>query len=352
MEKKVLKFACKRSEYHASRGDIMLPTDIRDLQEPEYMYDEYGKYQLYYDGTRKLIKNEIQVSNRITFLDTGCEDKFSFWNGCIYSDIDSKKFYAEDPEKYDQEYAKKVYYKIITFLYQNYTDNFYYGEVSSSKTSYHFIFYFDCERTEDNFNFYNKLVKHIITEAFEKCGYSDIIHHSGVLDNCISSIHQRLFITKYEYVFNNNCTGNLVKTIFDEKIKHDILQEKMEAAIKKIRALEKQAEFEKKRSEGLDYEVHIEKTGIYKNIYIEHAVRYKLFVSLYYFYKDNIKDVWNETVLHIPESNGHTINYYRNCPFRNDWYKCLEDGSKPVFYDKQLLTDFGFKVYYTSKQTL
>lgn len=29
--KKIIKFACKRSEWHTGKGDIMLPTDIRDL---------------------------------------------------------------------------------------------------------------------------------------------------------------------------------------------------------------------------------------------------------------------------------------------------------------------------------
>lgn len=348
--KKIIKFACRRSEWHTGKGDIMLPTDIRDLQEPEFLYDEYGAYKLYSDGTRKIVRNEMQVSNSITFLEKERENLYSYWNGCIYSDIDSKRYYAQDREKYNNDYAKKVYYNVIKYLAINYSDNFYYSEVSSSRTSYHFIFNFNCDKTEENFNYYTKLVTHIIKEAFCECGYEDIINFDKVLDDCTTSIHQRLFITKYEYVFNNNCTGNIIKTRHDEVIKREIILQQIEEAAKKMEAIERHNAYEKRRSEGLEYEVHIEKTGHYKNTYIEHHTRYILFKSLYYFYRDNIKDVWSEVAEHIPEENGHSITYYKNCPFRNDWYKKLEDGTTTPSYNRQLLEDFGYKVTYTRKK--
>ena len=36
-----LKFACRRSEWHASIGDIMIPVNIKDLPEPEQNFYEY-----------------------------------------------------------------------------------------------------------------------------------------------------------------------------------------------------------------------------------------------------------------------------------------------------------------------
>lgn len=346
---KKINFACRRSEWHTRIGDIMLPTDIRDLQEPEYLYDEYGNYELYSDGTRKMVRNEMQVSNSIEFLNKDKDNKYCYWNGCIYVDIDAKKFYAQDKEKYNNIFAKKVYYDIVRYLYTNYKDNYYYSEVSNSRCSYHFIFYFECDKTEEKFNYYTTLCDYIIKESFSECGYKQIIEYPEVLDICTKSICQRLFITKYYYVFNNDCTGNIIKTKHDDIIQREIVLKRMEEAKKKMEAIERREKYEKKLSEGLDYEVHIEHTGMYKNKYIDHHTRYMLFKSLYYFYKDNIQKVWNDACEHIPEENGHTKRFYQNCPFRNDWYKKLEDGSVQPSYNRQILEDFGYKVSYSQK---
>src|SRR5574344_278167 len=110
-----LKFACRRSEWHASIGEIMIPVNIKDLPEPEYIFDEYGQYKLYSDGTRQQIKNEIQLSTSVTFLNKDREDKYRCWNGTIDEDIDAKKYYNQDPERYNIDYAKKVYYEVRNY---------------------------------------------------------------------------------------------------------------------------------------------------------------------------------------------------------------------------------------------
>ena len=341
-----LKFACRRSEWHASIGDIMIPVNIKDLPEPEYIFDEYGQYKLYSDGTRQQIKNEVQLSTSLTFLNKDREDKYRCWNGSISKDIDAKKYYNQDPEQYNIDYAKKVYYEVRNYLLKNYCNNFYYCEVSRSRKGYHFLFYFNCDKTEDNFKYYNKLCDYIIKEAFYETGYGEIIDYHGVLDDCTNSVCQRLYITKYDYLFNDNCTGELIKTKHDDELERELTLEKIKEAKKQMEIIERRQAYEKRLSEGLAYNVHIEKTGNYKNMYIEHHTRYLLFKSLYYFFKDNIKEVWNEAVEHIPEENGHTLNYYKNCPFRNDWFQRLEDGTAKNGYNRQILEDFGYKVCY------
>lgn len=130
----------------------------------------------------------------------------------------------------------------------------------------------------------------------------------------------------------------------------ELVKQKVDADIARYKSrkpnMTQEQAYEKRLSEGLNYNVHIEKTGNYKNMYIDHHTRYLLFKSLYYFFKDDIKDVWNEAAEHIPEGNGHTLNYYKNCPFRNDWFQKLEDGTVRCGYNRQILEDFGYKVCY------
>ena len=64
------------------------------------------------------------------------------WNGCVYIDVDYKNYLsvnenAEDPVK--------VFANVWTYLANNYSDHFYYGEYSRSKKGFHFIFYTETE---------------------------------------------------------------------------------------------------------------------------------------------------------------------------------------------------------------
>ena len=105
------------------------------------------------------------------------------WNGCVYSDIDSKHYYNEC-RKFDTE---KLRNGLHEYLLINHNFNYLGLQASNSGTGYHILFYFEVEKSEENFKKCAQRVKEIVAEAFAKIGAREIFEWPKVADRCSAS---------------------------------------------------------------------------------------------------------------------------------------------------------------------
>lgn len=129
---------------------------------------------------------------------------WDLWNGCVYIDIDSKHYYNE-VRRFNIDSLFDLLYK---YLLTAYTFNFYCIQKSASGTSFHFWFYFNVEKSEDNFKKAEHIARNIVIEAFENVGAGDIIHYKvgdkTVLDNCSASPFQGFHPSCHPFSFGNH----------------------------------------------------------------------------------------------------------------------------------------------------
>ena len=94
------------------------------------------------------LRNRIQMCTAEERIVTKIDDAYSYWNGCIFIDVDYKKVSNATVERWNllSKYVKD-------WLLNNYADNFYYYETSRSMIGGHFIFFFATSNRECNFGF-------------------------------------------------------------------------------------------------------------------------------------------------------------------------------------------------------
>ncbi len=257
------------------------------------------------------------------------------WNGCVYIDVDYKNYLsvnenAEDPVK--------VFANVWTYLANNYSDHFYYGEYSRSKKGFHFIFYTETEYpTEERREHLLLKANAAVIKAFTECGYKEAIEYkeikngietNKVLDTCTNSPYQICYITGYGRI-NNKCIGDW--RIGTERL-HDII-EKIKNKYNK----------NKEKISDCVYKSKLLKINNVQSVpYIEHLVRRNLFKSLSTLFKgDDLKREWTRCAKLIPEEHNHTTEYYINAPYKLDWNESLTDNE---YCDKNLLGIFGYEV--------
>lgn len=122
---------------------------------------------------------------------------YSSWNGCIFIDIDSKKF----PGAFPYEQFSSTLTRCLEGLYPQ---HYYWHQTSASGNSLHVCLYFDCERNETNFKKCCNLGKEIMLDAAQKCGenYLKILTAPDVLDDCTSRVGQPLFISAHPIIMS------------------------------------------------------------------------------------------------------------------------------------------------------
>ena len=257
------------------------------------------------------------------------------WNGCVYIDVDYKNYLsvnenAEDPVK--------VFANVWTYLANNYSDHFYYGEYSRSKKGFHFIFYTETEYpTEERREHLLLKANAAVIKAFTECGYKEAIEYkeikngietNKVLDTCTNSPYQICYVTLCGKI-NENCKGDW--RIGTEGL-HDII-EKIKNKYNK----------NKEKTSDCVYKSKLLKINNVQSVpYIEHLVRRNLFKSLSTLFKgDDLKREWTRCAKLIPEEHNHTTEYYINAPYKLDWNESLNDNE---YCDKNLLEIFGYEV--------
>ena len=124
---------------------------------------------------------------------------WSTWNGCVYSDIDSKHYYNEcKPFNVDN-----LFKALYDYLFYNIHYNFYCLQQSSSKNSFHILFYFDVPKTEDNFKKCSQFVQDTMREAFYNIGAKEIFDWPHVNDTCTVSPVQGMYLTNNPIKYGN-----------------------------------------------------------------------------------------------------------------------------------------------------
>lgn len=256
------------------------------------------------------------------------------WNGCVYIDVDYKNYLLVNE---NAENPVKVFANVWTYLYNNYSDHFYYGEYSRSKKGFHFIFYTETEYpTEERREYLLLKANAAVIKAFTECGYKEAIEYKEivngvethkVLDTCTNSPYQICYITLCGKI-NEKCKGDW--RIGNEEL-NDII-EKIKNKYKK-----------KEKTSDCVYKSKLLKTNNVHSVpYIEHLVRRNLFKSLSTLFKgDDLKREWIRCAKLIPEEHNHTTEYYINAPYKLDWNESLGDDE---YCDKNLLKIFGYEV--------
>lgn len=152
----------------------------------------------------------IQIFNNGERMnEVGDDEKWDYWNGCVFVDIDSKNF---DGNSHYNEYIQnfnRINYWVKSQLSEIAENNFYFMQVSHSGTSLHFCFYYDCERTRLNFE--KCCIQSVIyvKQAYKILSYQDeFVSCEGVIDDCTKKPAQPLYISSYPIIFNEHIDKN------------------------------------------------------------------------------------------------------------------------------------------------
>ena len=124
---------------------------------------------------------------------------WSKWNGCVYSDIDSKHYYNECMQ-FD---AEKLKNSLNEYLLINFNYNYYGMQTSNSGTGYHILFFFDVEKSKENFKKCERKVREIVAEAFTNIGAKEIFEWPKVADRCSTSPYQGMYLTAKPWLWGN-----------------------------------------------------------------------------------------------------------------------------------------------------
>jgi len=336
---------------------------------PAFNYISYSKeYNLPRNGTKMLLYylNDLKIHDLEKYHSVGqtidcgyrmgVEDcDYKYWNQCTVEDIDYK-LYIQSHDTYVEPI--EVYNNVWNWLIDNYSDISYYSEMSRSKKGFHFIFYFDVDRTYNNWMMCKAMSIWVIKKAFKECGYEEAITYNKVWDSHSSTLYQPIFLTKINCNFNNNCSGKCkeiaMSNYYDIKREYDLMYEKACNIEKKKSNNTKNDNVNNKES----YDTSRDKWEISFDFdfdnneveYLDHTQRWLLFCSLSGLCgndDEKLKSLWCECAAKIPEMNGHTKEYYRKCPYINDWNR-KRTGKE--YIDKNLLNMFNININFKVKE--
>ena len=273
--------------------------------------------------------------------------EFKHWNGCVFEDIDYKKwiYYWEDKDKTKIVDPNKILFNVTVYLTQKYMNNFMFSEMSRSGKGFHFMFYFNCDKTENNWYLYKATAVAMTKDAFKQCGYEHIINSENILgkdkvyDDCSFSPVQMIYITKNKMIENKMCDGELMyyPNLRVERINH---------APKEVN--DKIEIIYTNRSSNADWSINVEKFNVDSVEYLPHTERWKLFCSLSRIFKDEqLREEWERCAELLPEANNHNTYYYKTVPYKLDWNRKLTGNE---YCDKELLEKFGYKVKFINNK--
>lgn len=229
---------------------------------------------------------------------------WSKWNGCVYSDIDSKHYY----EECKAFRADNLFKMLNEYLQYNYFDNFYAMQFSNSGTGYHIVFYFDVEKTETNFNKCNQFTQNAIKEAFYNVGAREIYDWKNVADRCSRSPYQGMFVTIQDWVFTCNSTNTFGAFPYIDE--YELQLEKIHKVSdirpdgSKLFALDKYT----KQQGSVPYQGHITRWAIYDALVAVFSD------------KDKVDEEWRKHIVPMMTNEGHPVKFLNNEPEKNGWF--------------------------------
>lgn len=248
---------------------------------------------------------------------------WSTWNGCVYSDIDSKHYYNEcKPFNVDN-----LFKALYDYLFYNIHYNFYCLQQSSSKNSFHILFYFDVPKTEDNFKKCSQFVQDTMREAFYNIGAKEIFDWPHVNDTCTVSPVQGMYLTNNPIKY-----GNYEQHGFGafEDIESYELRTRTNKYSGDIKADgTKLFEFKSytQVTEPVGYKGHHQRGVLYRSLM-------GVFTE-----KEKVDAEWKKICELLPEGNGHTRDFYINEPEVNKWF---EKYCNIPLVNINMLKEFGY----------
>lgn len=258
---------------------------------------------------------------------------WSKWNGCVYADIDSKHYYNEVRPFNVENLTKGLY----DYLYYTYGSIFYCMQLSNSGKGFHILFYFNVEKSEENFKKCCYYVIDIIKEAFEACKASEIINYKKVIDKCTASPYQGMYLTNNPFIFGN--TNDKFFGDF-EYIDEYQIPEDNSLRISDIKE-------DGTKLFRLDSFKEVKNKVSYK----DHHERWALYDALIAVFgdKEKVDYEWEHVICSkLPENNGHTKKFYIAEPNKNDWYNVYT--SEYVKVNKLEEFGYSFSKIFESKQ--
>lgn len=252
---------------------------------------------------------------------------WSEWNGCVYSDIDSKHYYNEC-KKFD---VNKLCSALYNYLLFNVNYHFYCLQLSDSKTSFHILFYFDVPRTEESFKRCAQFVQDTMREAFYGIGAGVIYDWPKVNDGCSKSPVQGMYLTNNPIQYGNYNQQGF--GVFEDFESYELISEK-DTLVSDIRADgSKLFEFKsfKETTDPIPYKNHYQRRTIYDALIGAFGD------------KERVNKEWKDIICErLPEANGHTKDFYIKEPNKDNWYSRHNAGTL-VFIN--VLKPFGYSFY-------
>ena len=264
--------------------------------------------------------------------------KWSEWNGITFSDVDTKLFYNH-VQKFDVEKLLNIIHENIQFKYNN---NYYCCYISPGGLGYRILWYWDCDRTEENFMKCALLTEQYTRDLFYSFGTQgkQIIDYkygkSKVLDSCSKSIKQGLYLSTNDILFSDFTEDKDFGACDIDDIN---IEQLYKLNIKKPLGGDKQIVNVKYNNKTF-----IEKSDI--SYYPHHYRRciYEALIVLFNKDKSKIAEEWEYIAKLIPtsdgEGGGHSTEFYMKEPEKNHWFDRFNDN---INHSLHWLDQFGYK---------
>ena len=250
---------------------------------------------------------------------------WSFWNGCVIIDVDSKHYY-NDVRKFNED---RLLEELHSALWSEYPYNYYAIQQSWSGTSYHIFFYYNVDKTEENIRKCTQKSREYVVSVFEAIGRGDVIHYAGVLDKCTNSPYQGIFVSNRDIKFG------MVDTIDFGDFVGDIDNYELQTAS----YIHKADDVDASGNAMFSVSGSISLTD---KIGIEHRKRMALYLTLCAAYKEKavVDGMYRDMMQHVASS--HNYQFLVGEPDNNRWFD-KQDIYKHMV-DAGLLTLFGLDI--------
>ena len=261
--------------------------------------------------------------------------EYKDWTGFTFSDIDSKWYY-----NYNKPFdVLKLLKGIVRNAEQLYPDNFYATHLTNSKKGYRIFWYWNCDKTKDNF-----LKCCILTEKYTRDLFYAMGEHTKsiidytygrakVLDSCSKSIFQGFYVPTNEIIYSSYIDNpNFGDCDISDISIEDIYKVSESTYIKgesKVKYISSDGEI---KQDEIRYYPHQHRRCIYEALIV-------LFKN-----KEKVDEEWKKVCNLLPESDGlgsgHPRSFYLNEPTHNKWFDRFNDNT---VHKCDWLKPFGYK---------
>jgi len=265
------------------------------------------------------------------------------WNGFTFVDFDSKWFY-DNVKTFNVELLKKGIATVASKMHP-YCNNFYCIYTSASKKGFRILFYWNCDKTVENFDKCCMLSEKYIREICYTMGKDatmivDYAHefnrNQKTIDSCSKSSKQGFYVTKSDIIYS---------PMVDEASFGECDVQNVSLA----------DVYKDSQIHNINIEQHSTIKGVTKNNvdkdkiqYYPHHFRRCIYEALIVVYKErNLVDTeWKCIANMLPPGSGHDTKFYAAEPTKNKWYDRFNDK---IFHNILWLEPFGYNVNDTSE---